>query len=172
MLIFAYSLHMQSQIALDSPDSLYVWALVWRGVGMGMVFSPLSAVTLSALHPRQLGAGAGLFNLTRQLGGTIGIALLKTFLQTRTVVHVQQLSETAGLSGMGRRTIAGMSQFLIQHGANSTTAPGQAGAVVASLIRRQGSVMAFGDAFWVSMVLIGACLVPTLLLKRRPPVVQ
>lgn len=172
LLVFAYSLHMQAGISLDTPDATYVWALVWRGVGMGLVFSPLSAVTLAALHPRQLGSGAGLFNLTRQLGGTVGIALLKTFLQNRTVVHVQQLSETAGLSGMGRRTVAGWAQFLVQHGASAATAPGQAGAMLAGLIRRQGSVLAFDDAFWVSMVLIAACVLPTLLLRRRPPVLR
>ena len=60
------------------PD--YFWPLILRGVGLGMIFLPLNALAMANLQPRNIGGGSGVFNLTRQLGGSVGIALSATFL--------------------------------------------------------------------------------------------
>lgn len=83
LLIFAGSVLALVNTSPSTPGANFVWSLVGRGVGVGLLYAPLSVVTLSPLSSSELGAGSGLFNLTRQLGGTLGIALLKAVLNQR-----------------------------------------------------------------------------------------
>lgn len=73
-------------------DSLF-WPLLWRGVSVVMMFLPLSLATLGALPKEDIAAGSGFYNLTRQLGGSIGIALLSTVLDRRHAFHRAILAE-------------------------------------------------------------------------------
>jgi DHA2 family multidrug resistance protein len=64
-----------SHFTLLSGQSDFFWPLIVRGVALGLVFIPLNNLAVSELPMSQIGAATGLYNLTRQLGGSIGIAL-------------------------------------------------------------------------------------------------
>jgi DHA2 family multidrug resistance protein len=64
-----------SHFTLQSGGTDFFWPLIVRGVSMGLVFIPLNNLAVSELPMSQIGAATGLYNLTRQLGGSIGIAL-------------------------------------------------------------------------------------------------
>ena len=82
----------------DSSDQSLYWPLILRGVTTVMMFLPLSLATLGPLPREEVGAGSGFYNLTRQLGGTFGIALLTVLLDHQRAVHRAQLVEHLGLS--------------------------------------------------------------------------
>lgn len=98
LIVFAGSLLMLARVDASTTDQTYVTSLILRGVGVGMLYAPLSVATLSPLDASELGGGSGLFNLTRQLGGTVGIALLKTVLSTRTEAYERTITHADALS--------------------------------------------------------------------------
>jgi DHA2 family multidrug resistance protein len=80
------------------------WPLILRGLGSVMMFVPLSLATLGSLPRQVIGAGAGFYNLTRQLGSSIGIALITTILAHREAVHRAILVEKVPAPGGGPTT--------------------------------------------------------------------
>src|SRR5262249_36106222 len=73
--MFAFAMWQWSHFTLQSGFTDFFWPLIVRGVSMGMVFIPLNNLAVAELPMAQIGAATGLYNLTRQLGGSIGIAL-------------------------------------------------------------------------------------------------
>src|SRR5258708_4251189 len=69
------------------------WPLFDRGLGSAMMFLPLSIATLGSIPKRDVPAASGFYNLTRQLGGSLGIAILTTMLSRREAVHRAALVE-------------------------------------------------------------------------------
>jgi len=65
----------------ESGMSDFFWPLIFRGVGLGLIFVPLTNLALADLPMSRIPNGTGLFNLMRQLGGSVGIALSATLIQ-------------------------------------------------------------------------------------------
>src|SRR5207247_7101197 len=89
-------------ISTDSGMSDFFWPLIFRGVGLGLIFVPLTNLALADLPMSKIPNGTGLFNLMRQLGGSVGIAVSATLVQRFTAIHrgdlianVTQYSELA-----------------------------------------------------------------------------
>ena len=74
--LFLISMWRLSVLTLDAGASDMFWPLIIRGVGLGFIFVPLTTAAMAELPMRDLAQGTGLFNLTRQLGGSLGIALM------------------------------------------------------------------------------------------------
>src|SRR3982751_3335780 len=70
-LIFALAAWKLSLITGESGTTDFFWALIMRGVGLGMMFVPLTTITLAELSVRELPQGTGLYNFFRQLGGSL-----------------------------------------------------------------------------------------------------
>ncbi|MDE1169768.1 MAG: DHA2 family efflux MFS transporter permease subunit [Verrucomicrobium sp.] len=75
----------------DTGEDQFFWPLIFRGLGSVLMFLPLSIATLGALPKNDIPAAAGFFSLTRQLGGSIGIAFITTLVSKREMVHRSQL---------------------------------------------------------------------------------
>ena len=76
----AYSLWLTAQVTERSSEGELLWSVFVRSLGMACLFVPLSVLALSDLDASQRGTGAGLYNLTRELGGSIGTAWMSTHL--------------------------------------------------------------------------------------------
>ena len=132
-----------------------------RALGIPLVIVPVTALATGNIAPEQSGSASALFNMFRNLGGSIGIALLATQLDWREKLHSLRLGEgvnvfnpatTERLSGFTRQFIAG--------GADAVAAGKQALGAVAGVIRKEAYVMAFSDCFFI----LGALLVSMVLL--------
>src|ERR671933_1695959 len=77
-LIFALAAWQLSRITGESGAHDFFWPLVLRGVGLGLMFVPLTTITLAELSTAELPQGTGLYNFFRQLGGSFGIAGIST----------------------------------------------------------------------------------------------
>jgi DHA2 family multidrug resistance protein len=82
--MFLASMVQLSRLTLDSGQSDLFWPLIFRGVGLGFLFVPLTSATVAGLPMRLIGQGTGMFNLMRQLGGSLGIAIMATMLARQT----------------------------------------------------------------------------------------
>src|SRR6266404_5054987 len=87
VLIFALSMWKHAHFTTDSGMSDFFWPLIFRGVGLGLIFAPLTNLALADLPMSKIPNGTGLFNLMRQLGGSVGIAVSATLVQRFTAIH-------------------------------------------------------------------------------------
>jgi DHA2 family multidrug resistance protein len=71
----------------DTGADAFFWMLILRGVGMGMLFIPITTLALSTLKGQQIGQGAAFTGMMRQLGGSFGIAAITTFMSRQNIVH-------------------------------------------------------------------------------------
>src|SRR5208282_2024529 len=70
------------------------WAIILSGFFVGFVFVPLVTMAMGKLNNQQLGNAAGLYNLLRNVGGSIGISVVNTLLVRREQVHQSELTHS------------------------------------------------------------------------------
>jgi len=136
---------------------------------MPFIMIPLSVIGTAGIEPAQVGSASGLFNVMRNLGGSIGIALLATFVTVRGHFHSNQILESVSLyNPITQERLQAMAAHFASLGADPELAQQQALLTIDAIARRQSQVMAFNDAFYV----IGAAFIISLLviacLKKVP----
>ncbi|MCP3752187.1 DHA2 family efflux MFS transporter permease subunit [Pseudomonas sp. SBB6] len=101
IVIYAYAMYLHTQFTLQSsPDTLY-WPLIIRGLGLGMIFVPLTNLAMRQLPPALVAVGSGVLNLMRQLGGSVGIAVAVSLLERGAWARYRQLSEQVSEATLG-----------------------------------------------------------------------
>ncbi|WGV25310.1 DHA2 family efflux MFS transporter permease subunit [Halotia branconii] len=141
------------QLAAITPqsgtDDLF-WPLVWRGAFTVLMFLPLSLATLGGLPKQDISAGSGFYNLTRQLGGSIGIALLTTLLDRRQAFHrAVLLAKLTPYDPETNQRLDALGGFLQSQGMDTTTAQQQALALLSQTVNTQAAVLSYADIFRV-----------------------
>lgn len=164
--LMATSLFLQAGMTPDTGLWTLVGWTVLRGIGMGLAFPAMNQTSLAAAPIHKIGQASGLFNVTRQVGGTFGIAVLSTMLTQRQAFHTAILGQDAAHSGMAMQAIAGLKAQFVTHGASALVAQQQAGAVVGMMAAKQASIYAFQDAFWIAGVVMLLGILPALLMRR------
>jgi DHA2 family multidrug resistance protein len=166
-LIFAAAAWELSRITGQSGAHDFFWPLVLRGVGLGLMFVPLTTITLAELAPRELPQGAGLYNFFRQLGGSFGIAGISTLVMRFTAENRATLA--AHVSAYDPTTVERLrtlTRGMIARGADLWTARGRALEVIDREVTGQASVIAYGEIYLLSALTI-LVLIPLLVLIRR-----
>jgi DHA2 family multidrug resistance protein len=167
-LTFAFSMWRLAQITSDSGAGDFFWPLILRGLGLGMMFVPLTTLTLAELSSAELPQGTGLYNFFRQLGGSFGIAVIATMLTHYSAQFHSVLVEHLHASDpvvAGR--MAMITQGLMGRGIDAATAHAEALTLIDREVTGQASVIAYSRIYWLA-AFINLALVPMLLLVKRP----
>lgn len=167
MAVTNYSLVMMSHINLDVSMWHLTWPRIVWGLGMGFYFVPLSAAAIGVVSKEKMGDASALFNLMRNLGGSVGVALAVTLLSRRAQFHQHVL--VSHITPYDPEAVARFTyiwQGLLLSGADPVTAQAQAGQLIYLEVQRQSVLMAFLDSFWVIGVASLAC-VPLVFLMRK-----
>jgi DHA2 family multidrug resistance protein len=163
---FMFSMWSLSRLTFDSGAHELFWPLVARGVGLGLIFVPLTGATMAELAPQQLAQGTGMFNLTRQLGGSLGIAISATLLSRFTAQSRALLAEHVVVGDpLTTSRLDGLTRALIAKGADVLSAKQQALTILDRQLQGQASVLAFSKLYLLSGMALMASL-PLLLLFR------
>jgi DHA2 family multidrug resistance protein len=118
-LIFATAAWQLSRMTGESGGSDFFWPLILRGVGLGLMFVPLTTITLAELSPRELPQGTGLYNFFRQLGGSFGIAAIATLLARYTAQIRATLTEhVTATDVLSRSRIDALTRGMMARGAD------------------------------------------------------
>jgi DHA2 family multidrug resistance protein len=146
----------------DTPKSAFFWPLILRGVAMGLLFIPITTLSLSTLKGRQIGEGAAFTGMMRQLGGSFGVAIISTFMSRKIMVHRNDLVSKLDVTNPDlQNRISAM-----QH---SFTANGQPPAAALKAldysVMKQAAVLSYMDAFLYIGLLFLVCI-PFVLLVR------
>lgn len=140
---------------------------ILRGMSLMMAMVPINNLALGTLPPERLKNASGLYNLTRNLGGAVGLALINTILTNRGALHFERLSEAVTSSNpQAMAQMDAMARTLTAQGLD-----GQAGAMAQMIaqITQQATVMSFIDVFTILACLFASLAVFALALKRPAP---
>jgi DHA2 family multidrug resistance protein len=139
---------------------------ILRGVSLMLCMVPINNLALGTLPPSQLKNASGLYNLTRNLGGAVGLALINTLLNSRTDLHITRLHESVAAGRqVAEEAIAQMMQRFLDYG---DAAQQMALALINQRAHKQALIMAFGDVF-LGLTFIFGSLVLLALFMRKPP---
>jgi DHA2 family multidrug resistance protein len=133
-----------------------------------MLFVPLTTVTMSPIPKEEMGNATSMFNLMRNLGGSMGIASATTFLFRRQQFHTHLIG--ASVTHYNPQTqvyVSGLQANMVAHGADASTAAHRAYGMIWGMVQRQASMAAFVDTFR-AMSLVFLVMIPLLFLMRRP----
>jgi DHA2 family multidrug resistance protein len=140
---------------------------ILRGIGMMMAMVPINNIALGTLAPQMLKNASGLFNLTRNLGGALGLALINTVLDHRTDFHITRLHDKVT---WGNAQAVEMLNMFTQKFQGMGDASRMAMKQLSQIVHRQAVVMSFGDAFFaLSAFYVGLSLMVMLLNKPSNP---
>ncbi|MBB3977473.1 DHA2 family multidrug resistance protein [Rhizobium azooxidifex] len=140
---------------------------ILRGFGLMMCMVPINNVALGTLPPARIRNASGLYNLTRNLGGAVGLAVINTVLTTRQDVHYMQLREHVDWgSPQAVEQMNNMAANYTAHGLDGATA---AIRQMVNLVERQAMVMAFSDVFMLLTVLFAGMLLCVTMIRRPQP---
>jgi DHA2 family multidrug resistance protein len=153
-------------IRSGTPDTFV--ALILRGAGLGMLFTPINLAAFSSLKGIEIAQGASMLNLMRQLGGSFGIAGLSTYITRRTAEHYNNLCANAYVGNpLAEAQLRATTVSLMQKGMGPNEAHQGAIGLMYASVEVQSSTMSFNDAF----LLIGLSVVlvsPLVFLLRTP----
>ena len=142
------SMFFLAQVNINTSAHSLFWPLLVRGLGMGCMFIPLSVATLGPIPKPELGAASGFFNLTRQIGGSIGIALLATVLAKRETYHYDVLIQhVSPYSPVAQQYLSGAQSYLAGRGFDMTTAKQAAIAMINGFTHVQAMILSFEDVY-------------------------
>jgi MFS transporter, DHA2 family, multidrug resistance protein len=155
-----------------SPTTLFLPILI-TGFGLSFVFVPISTAAYGTLSNEQMGNASGVFNLLRNVGGSIGISIATTLLTRRTDVHQNELTNFIPQSGLGyQNALAGTQHALTNH-VGKANALYAAKASLYQQLGMQSAYWAFIDVFrWLSLLSV-ACIIFVWFFKKvkagKPP---
>ena len=165
--LFVASFWMSSFLSFDFGGSQFVLPLIVRALGLPLIFVPLSGVATDGIETPRIGSASALYNMTRNLGGSFGIALIGTFLTQREKFHSQYIGESVSLfANATQERISDLVITLTGKGMEQGVAEQQAVALIDNTIRRESNIMAFSDCFLLfASVLTVGCLAVVFLKK-------
>jgi DHA2 family multidrug resistance protein len=161
-LMFAASCFMNSYMSLDYAKDQFFAANIVRALGQPFTIVPITGLALATLARKDAGEGSALFNMFRNLGGSVGIAILSTLVTRREQFHDTRIGERITSYGLALQDRIATSQasFIVK-GFDPVTAKQQAYGALQAVVQRQASIMAFNDAFLMVgfSLLVGAIIV-------------
>ena len=148
------------------------WDIFWpqfiQGVSLGLIFVPLTTISMDPIPKEAMGNATSLFNLMRNIGGSVGIALSTTLIARRAQENISLLGRHVSVyDPQARAFLEGLRATMMARGADLATATERAHAMTFGLVARQASMLAFVGVFRM-LALIFLLMLPLLLLMRTP----
>ena len=165
---FAASCMLDVHLAPSSSGPDFVYSQLLRGLGQVLALMPLNQASVGAVAVEDAADAAGLYNMARNLGGSLGLALLGIFIDRRTESHADAIrSAVDANSPLLQERLSGMAASMAARGGDAAHARLQAVRELAGQIHRQAMVMTFSECFF--MLGIGLVAITPLVLLLRPP---
>jgi DHA2 family multidrug resistance protein len=166
--IIGVSCLINTDLTGDTGSDELILPHILRGASQPLIFLPLTQVATARIRLENIADASGLFNMTRNLGGSTGLALTAVILDRRSIFHTERLSEhISGNSHIAHDWIRGLGARLGSAAADVARGHAQALDAIHLLVQRQGLIMAYADALF----LFGAGMllsISMVLLLERP----
>lgn len=168
LLMFLYSMFVLGHLPSSAGSDNVQAALLIRGAGLGLLFIPINLAAFSSLKGPEIAQGSGMINLCRQLGGSLGIAVLGSFVTNRMAVSRSGLLQHiyAGNPVLEQR-VAAISKALMAKGYAAPQAKQAAFSLVDRTVLTESSTIAFNSGFML-IAIVTLCATPAILALRKP----
>jgi len=168
LVVCGITLFQISRLNLNAGFWDFCWPQFYMGLSLGLIFVPLTTISMAPIRKENMGNATSLFNLVRNLGGSIGISAVSTMqtrFQQRNInqlgVHVNPYSLSA------RGMMNSMQAMFMSQGSDVVTAARQARAAMFGMVERQASMLAYNSIFLILAGLF-VLMLPFIFLMRRP----
>jgi DHA2 family multidrug resistance protein len=148
------------------------WDIFWpqfiQGIALGLMFVPLTTITMDRISREHMGNATSLFNLVRNIGGSAGIAIVETRLANSRQFHTNVLAGHIDAYGLQNQLwLANLKAAFMARGADAATATQRAYAAAWGMVQQQAAILSFIDAF-AFLGVVFLVMTPLILLMRRP----
>ncbi|UFS69695.1 DHA2 family efflux MFS transporter permease subunit [Geomonas sp. RF6] len=168
LIIGATSMFIMQRFSLEAAYWDFVWPRVILGIGLAMIFVPLTTVTLATISKEEMGNATGIFNLLRNIGGSVGIAIAATMLARYSQFYQTTLAAHVTPYGLvTQKTISAMTQAAASRGLDPASAQNAALAMIYGTVRRQAAMLSYNRIFFI-VGLAFLVIIPLLLLLKKP----
>lgn len=151
-MILSFSMFQLTNINPNTGEDYFFWPNVFRGIGTVLMFLPLTLASMSTVPKEEIHSATGFFNLTRQIGGSMGIAALTTILERRENYHRSVLvNHISTYDPLIRQNMNAMTHMFAASGPHMAQA--QAMTLMDRMISMQALILSYGDIFWVVGIL-------------------
>lgn len=166
LIFFIFCIWGYKIISPDTSQDNFFWMLIFRGIGMGMLFIPITALSLSTLKGRQIGDGAAFTGMMRQLGGSFGIAVITTFMATKTMDHRSDLVSRLDITNpVVMNRVEAMQHGFMAKGIPANIALQDAYKAMDYSVTKQAMVLSYMDVFFFIGVIFLICIPFVLMVK-------
>lgn len=167
LIFFFFTLMMYNNMTPDTGAEHFFWPLILRGVGLGLLFVPITTLSLSTLSGKHIGEGAAFTGMMRQLGGSFGIAIITTFVTRFTQAHRVNLVANLDASKYEvQQRIVAMQNGFMAKGYSANEALKKAYQALDYSVMKQSTVLSYMDIFLYLGVLFLCCIPIMLLIKK------
>ena len=142
---FAAGTFSMSQLTADWTFNELLIPQILRGTSMMLCMVPINNLALGTLSPQKLKGGSGLFNLTRNLGGAVGLALINTILTNRTALHHERLAEHVNWNNPA--AVSRLNSMVANDNASGLDGATAAVKQLSQMVQQQAYVLSFVDVF-------------------------
>jgi DHA2 family multidrug resistance protein len=169
IILFGTSCLMNAFMTHDNSAAQLIPSLLIRALGQPLIMIPLSTLTTSDIEASLAGSASALFNMMRNLGGSIGVALISTFLTRQEQFHSARIGESIQMTSLAvQERISTLTQYFVSRGADLSLAHQQAIQMLNNIVRRESYMMAYNDAFLImGIILLAACITAIFLKKPQ-----
>ena len=164
---FIFTLLMHNTMTPDTGVEHLYWSLILRGVGLGLLFVPITTLSLSTLQGKNIGEGAAFTGMMRQLGGSFGIALITTFITRFTQKHrVDLIAHLDGSKFEVQQRVHQLQQSFMSKGFSANEALGKAYEILDHSVMKQSTVLSYMDIFLYLGIMFLCCIPIIFLIKK------
>jgi MFS transporter, DHA2 family, multidrug resistance protein len=167
--LMVFSFYLNSELSFLTENSFVMTSLYLRGLGMGLLFTPLSSLSLATISRDKMAQASGITNTVRQVGGSLGVALLSTVLTSRVNYHAQIFGGALqSNSQVFQNTTRGIANY-IQHNAGSSAAVAakQSQSVLMSHVSSQAFIQGINDDFLIAASITFLCILPIFFMRQK-----
>ncbi len=164
----AYALYLMSRLNLDADFVTIMWPRVVQGLGLAIFFVPLGTLTVSRIPRERMGNATAMFNFTRNLGGSFGVAFMTTQLARRAQFHQGRLVENLTAYDLPfQQSLTGLRQWLqARQGLGEELSMKSALGLFYGELNRHSFMMAINDAFFLNAVFFFGTLFLVFLIRK------
>jgi DHA2 family multidrug resistance protein len=166
LLLYAISCILDIHLTAQSVGHDFVWSQLIRGTAQMLAMMPLNQASMAAVSREDSGDAAGLYNMARNLGGSIGLAIIGTVIDRRTTFHTAMIRESVSANSLiGQQNITANAANWFAHTGDMAYSQMRAFAQLGAQIGQQAIVMTYSETFYLLGIALIACIPLALLLK-------
>ena len=156
-----------STMNLNSGTWDIFWYQILQGAGMSFVFVPLTTLTMEPIPREEMGYATSLYSVMRNIGSSVGISFVTTFVARRSQFHQSMLVAHVTPYDQQFRTLLGQAgNLMAQGGSDPVTANRQGMAAIYGILQQQASLLSFVEAFHIMAILYLLCTVLIFIMKK------